>query len=267
MTNSQYHARAEISKSDLDLLARSPKLLKLKKDGLLQSEQTPSLLLGSVTHKLVLEPFSFDSEYAVAPLCDKRTKEGKEIIAEFERKSEGKTIITAEIYEKAKAMSEAVLSHGATNTFLSHGHAEGAYFGEMDGVAVKCKPDFYNPKLGLIIDLKTTDDASPAGFAKSIANYNYHVQCAFYSDILRNLGEKVSKFLFIAVEKKEPYEVAFYELDTEAIEKGRERYKSLLSLWRHCVDKGEFFGYGEFDGENYKPVRTLSLPVWKLNEF
>ena len=52
LTNKEYHARPEISKSDLDLLAKSPLHLKMKNE--LKSEPTKALLLGSAVHKLVL---------------------------------------------------------------------------------------------------------------------------------------------------------------------------------------------------------------------
>lgn len=266
MTNNEYHSRAEISKSDLDLLAKSPYLLKLKKDGKYQSEATPSQILGSAVHKLVLEKDDFINEFAIEPNCDKRTKDGKAEFEKFQSENQGKTILKADIFETAKIISECVLNMQSTANFLKYGKAEQSYFGEIDGVKVKCRPDFYNEKLGLIIDLKTTSDASPSGFSKSIANFNYHIQTAFYSDIMRSLDKKVNKFLFIAVETKEPFLVGFYELDLVAIDKGREKYKELLNLWKWCVENNNYFGYGDFKDGKFNPVKTLNLPTWKFYE-
>ncbi|MGG7074364.1 PD-(D/E)XK nuclease-like domain-containing protein [Campylobacter sp. 9BO] len=219
MTSKEYHSRPEISKSDLDLLAKSPLHLKLKHE--LKKEQTPSLLLGYVVHKLVLEPLEFESEFAIEPDCDKRTKDGK---------------------------------------------AEQAYFSELAGVAVKCKPDFFNESLGLIVDLKTTSDASAVGFAKSVASFNYHIQAAFYTDVMASLGKEVNKFLFIAVETKAPFMVGFYELDEAALDLGRKRYGELLELYKFCSGNNEWWGYANFDGKSIKAVQTLSLPAWKFYE-
>ena len=266
MTNAEYHARAEISKSDLDLLAKSPYLLKLKKDGLYKSEATPSQILGSPVHKLVLEPNDFINEFALQPMVDRRTKDGKAEFEKFQSENQGKTIITHELYETADIIREAVLNMQGTANFLKDGKAEQSYFSEIDGIKVKCRPDFYNENLGLIIDLKTTSDASPNGFMKSIANFNYHIQTAFYSDILRSLGKKVNSFLFIAVETKEPYLVGFYELDEVAIDKGREKYKELLNLWKWCVENNNYFQYGDFKDGKLNPVKTLNLPTWKFYE-
>ena len=266
MTNTEYHARAEISKSDLDLLAKSPYLLKMKKDGKYQSEASPSQILGSAVHKLFLERNDFINEFAIEPNIDKRTKDGKAEFERFQNENQGKIIIKADEFEKADLIAKSVLEMKATANFLKDGKAEQSYFSEIDGVKVKCRPDFYNENLGLIIDLKTTSDGSPNGFMKSIANFNYHIQTAFYSDIMRSLGKKVNNFLFIAVETKEPYLVGFYELDLAAIEKGREKYKELLNLWKWCVENNNYFQYGDFKDGKLNPVKTLNLPMWKFYE-
>ena len=75
LTNKQYHARPEISKSDLDLLARSPLHFKMKNE--LRSEPTKALLLGSAVHKLVLEPADFSNEFSVEPDVDNAPKRAK----------------------------------------------------------------------------------------------------------------------------------------------------------------------------------------------
>ncbi|QCD44091.1 PD-(D/E)XK nuclease-like domain-containing protein [Campylobacter mucosalis] len=263
MTNKEYHSRPEISKSDLDLLARSPLHFKMKNE--LKSEPSPSLLLGSLVHKLVLEPNDFDSEYAIEPTCDKRTKEGKAIYAKFLANLGDKVAIEQEQFKVANEIANEVLKM-SKEAFLSDGLAEQVYFGEIEGVKVRAKPDFYNEALGVVVDLKTTSDASANGFSKSVANFNYHVQNAFYTEILRQNGKAVNHFLFIAVETKKPYFVGFYELDNEAIELGVKRYTELLELYKFCLERNEWWGYSKKDGDEIKAVQTLSLPTWKFYE-
>ena len=74
MTNLEYHSRPEISKSDIDLMLKSMRHFKNK----VYEEPTPNMVLGSAFHKLVLEYDDFESEFAVMPNVDKRTKAGKE---------------------------------------------------------------------------------------------------------------------------------------------------------------------------------------------
>lgn len=264
LTNKEYHARPEISKSDLDLLARSPLHLKMKNE--LRSEPTKALLLGSAVHKLVLEPKDFSNEFSVEPDVDKRTKEGKAIYNDFLENLGDKTSLDIDTFGSAVEIANSVNSIKETAVFLRDGLAEQSYFGEINGVAVKCRPDFYNEKLGAVIDLKTTSDASATGFARSVASFNYHVQAAFYSDILRSLGKEVNYFLFIAVETKAPYFVGFYELDAAAIEQGRKAYLELLELYKYCKEHDEWWGYAKKDGDKIEAVQTLSLPAWKFYE-
>ena len=264
ISNKEYHARPEISKSDLDLLARSPLHLKMKNE--LKSEPTKALLLGSAVHKLVLEPKDFSNEFSVEPDVDKRTKEGKAIYNDFLENLGDKTSLDIDTFGSAVEIANSVNSMRETAIFLKDGLAEQSYFSEVEGVAVKCRPDFYNEKMGAVIDLKTTSDASPTGFARSVGSFNYHIQAAFYSDILRSLGKEVNYFLFIAVETKAPYFVGFYELDAAAIEQGRKTYLELLELYKYCRERDEWWGYAKKDGDKINAVQTLSLPTWKFYE-
>ena len=264
LTNKEYHARPEISKSDLDLLAKSPLHLKMKNE--IKSEPSDTLILGSAVHKLVLERKDFLSEFKIAPGADKRTKEGKAIHEEFLKKIGKKTPIKWSTIKTALKIAKKVNSMHETAEFLKDGLAEQSYFSEINGVAVKCRPDFYNEKIGAVIDLKTTSDASATGFARSVASFNYHVQAAFYNDILRSLGKEVNYFLFIAVETKAPYFVGFYELDAAAIEQGRKTYLELLELYKYCRERDEWWGYAKKDGDKIEAVQTLSLPTWKFYE-
>lgn len=260
-----YHARSEISKSDLDLLAKSPYHFKHKAE---LKEQTKALVLGSAVHKLVLEPADFLNEFIIEPQVDRRTKDGKACYQLFIDSSADKQILDPATYELAQQIANSVNSMRETAKFMRDGLAEQTYFGEIDGVPVRCRPDFYNENLGLVIDLKTTSDASAAGFAKSVANFNYHVQNAFYTDILRQNGKVVNNFLFIAVETKKPFMVGFYTLDEAAIEQGRITYQALLERYKLCLALGEWWGYARFEpqSERIEAIQTLSLPTWKFYE-
>ncbi|WP_052137678.1 PD-(D/E)XK nuclease-like domain-containing protein [Campylobacter sputorum] len=264
MTNKEYHARLELSKSDLDLLAKSPYHFKHKNE--LRQEPTKALILGSAVHKLVLENDDFDSEFIIEPSVDKRTKDGRAKYKEFLDNCNDRQIITEIDYLQAKEMSDSILYAKETAIFLKDGKAEQSYFGEINGVKVRCRPDFYNEKLGVIVDLKTTSDASKTGFMKSVANFNYHIQHAFYTDILRQNGKIVNHFMFLVVENKNPYLMGFYELDDIAVNFGREQYNKLLDLYKVCLERDEWWGYVNFNGEKIEAVQTISLPTWKFYE-
>lgn len=254
LTNDAYHAETEhLSSSKVKTLLDNPYLFLNPPE----REESPHFAIGSATHSLVLEPHKFNEEFAIAPECDRRTKAGKEAWAAFVEASAGRTVIADKDYEIAKSMADAITHNPYAQTLLQNGIAECSFFGEIDGVKVKCRPDYYREDKGLIIDIKTTDDASPDGFIKTIANYGYYIQAAFYLDVLDTLEKNARKFVFIAVEKKAPHMVGIYELDPISLEFGRSEYKRAFGILEQI---------GKYAEPTYKDivtgdvVQTLTLP-------
>jgi exodeoxyribonuclease VIII len=110
---------------------------------------------------------------------------------------------------------------------------------------------------GLIVDIKTTQDARAIEFAKSIFNFGYHNQVAFYQNgIMSKYGLFVPPpFLFVVIEKKEPIDVTFLLADDRIANFGIKENDILMSIYKECKDKNEWQGYDH-------SVRTVSLPAW-----
>jgi len=260
MTNKEYHAlTTHISNSGLSLVHKDTKKYwnKYLNPNRIEETQTPALLLGSAFHSLTLEPLKFVDEFAVLPEgIDRRSNAGKLAYAEFELKASGKGIINAETYRIIQAMKESVLGHKSAMRLLEAGVAEETFLYELDGVKCKCRPDFITVD-DIIVDLKTTADASPDDFTRSITTFRYHVQNAFYVDGVKAVTDKELKFCFIAVEKTEPYDVAVYYLNSQAVDKGREIYLKDLAIYKECLESGIWFT------DN---IMELNLPQWAYNQ-
>ena len=249
MTNEMYHSSTSLSKSSLDMILQSPYHFKYPK---VFKKDSPALIIGSATHKMVLEPDTFWEEFYTDDIIKGTTI--------------NKQHLKKEMYKQVKSMAESVLHIKESSIFLNNGVAEHSYFSEIDGVPVRCRPDYYNEELGIIVDLKTTEDASPVGFQQSIGKWNYHIQVAFYTDVMKSLGKKVNAFLFIAVEKKDPHLVGFYNLDDPSIDRGREKYKEALELYKYCVVTDNWWSYSNFNPvtKELNPIQTLTIPAWKF---
>lgn len=251
--NNEYHSRPEISKSGLDQIDRSPAHFQAYRQE--PREETASLRFGTAVHAAVLEPDAFERGYIPAPEgLDRRTKAGKEAWAALE--SSGKTILTLSEWSAIQRIGEAVRGHRAAAELLTEGEAELSFFSALEGVAVKCRPDWFRTD-GIVVDLKTTQDASASGFAKSVASYRYHVQHALYADLLESLGHRITAFVFVAVEKTPPYAVGVYELDPDAVVVGREAYQRNLDTYRRCLETDFWPAYSE-------AIEPLSLPRWAM---
>lgn len=252
LSNAEYHSLDAVGKSDLDLIAKSPAHWKYA-----VREETAAMKLGSAVHCAVLEPARFATEYTAAPECDKRTKAGKEAFQEFATAQAGKTVLSAEDAHLCKRMQESVLSHPRASDYLKRGQAEVSGLWKDDEFNVRCRMrvDWLTDE-SVLIDLKTTQDASPDAFAKSCATFRYHVQAAWYLDgYCQASNDLPMGFIFIAVEKTAPYAVALYELDARAIDYGRQLARRDLARYANAREFDVWPAYSD-------AVQSLSLPAW-----
>ena len=246
----QYHTDiSRVSKSGLDLINRAPALYyeRYLNPNASPQKETPALIIGSAAHCAVFEPAEFGKRYAVAPHCDRRTSQGKEIWANFLDNSKGLIPLDAESATMVERIMESVRGHRTAQYLLKDGIAEQPIYWNDEETEVDCKarPDWLTPD-NVIIDLKTTEDASPRGFAQSVKKYRYDVQAAFYSDGLEEAtGKPCNGFFFVAVEKHPPYLVGWYFIGNEDLKEARQKYKKNLMTYGFCKKSNIWHGYSE----------------------
>lgn len=250
----EYFAAAGVSNSDLREFERSPRhYLTHKKN--VQKEPTADQQLGKYLHMAVLETDKFTKNVIAEPIdYDGRQKRWKQWRAERCEKE----IITHEQAVKIYGMTMAILEHPTCKKIFSKGRAEICAFAEFvlgGRILRKCKMDWLPDHGNAIVDLKTTDDASPDGFAKSLANWKYYRQAAYYLDICKDLGMDREAFVFIVVEKEPPYAVALFNLDAEDIGIGRLSYIQLLQRFMECQEKNDWPAYPQ-------TIQTIKMPDW-----
>lgn len=264
LSNSGYHARPEVSSSQLKTILRSPAHFHAAYlSGAPKKEPSASMVLGSLTHTLFLEPEKYASEYIVAPSWDARTKEGKAIRDAFMAEADGKTVIAQGQLQAAQSMVSALCDH-AIREAMTGGHAEASIFYGDDATDLNCRirPDYHiapndDWQTGLIIDVKTTDDARPDAFARTCITYGYDLSAAMYcAGFMRHYGTtEPPLFLLLVVERDTPNAVACYECSPEMLAKGGEKYRRALALLAECHEKNEWPGYDS-------GIQLLNLPKW-----
>ncbi len=269
--NAIYHAdTSRIGKSGLDLVAKSPAhyYAQYLDPSRKRSKQTAAMFIGSAVHTAVLEPTEFLKRYVVmddrAKCAEiggknpKATTKYKDWVAEFEASNTGKDLLTNEEFAQCIAIKDAVYANPSAALLLEKGLVEERidFTHPVLGVACKIKPDFQSTNRGFIVDLKTTEDASPEGFAKSVWNYRYDVQAAFYSDGYQAAKGQVSNgFIFIAVEKSPPFAVGVYYVTPEIFDIGRKRYMKDLEVYKECLRTNTWPAFGD-------APQPLQLPGW-----
>lgn len=242
MSNSDYHSTPAVSKSTLSLVDKSINHWLYHK-----RKETPQMLLGSAAHAKLLEPASFNDEFIVGPNRSRSTNEWKD----FVEANPGKSVIHPKEMIRIMKMTAAVQTHPTANDliFESGAKPEVSVFGEDDdtGILVRVRPDQILEDDGLIIDLKTTADASAGwgGFPSSVRKFQYHVQHALYVDFCQKHYGRPFTFVFVAVETGDPFGVAVYTLDDDMVNRGREIYRSALDRVHDYAQNGGGTGYAE----------------------
>lgn len=258
-TNYQYHSGPGISKSQLDAIASgSPKHYwqKYLNPDREPEEPTPALVLGSAVHSAILEPDLFTSEFVGSPGFDRRTKAGKADYEAFAAENTGKTILTDDQMQTCLAIRDAVHTHPVAANLMRGGESEQSFYAidNDTGELIKCRTDYLVGDF--IIDVKTTDDASPSGFGKSAANYRYPVQVAWYWRVMEAaFGQHPPHWIFLAVEKNPPFALGIYFPDRADVQ------RAALAAQRdfmRIVDHRRANHWPDYGTE----ALPLTLPAW-----
>lgn len=256
-----YHQRVlgVVNKGALDQIAKTPAHYRAWVDGADDAPaETPALLFGRALHCLVLEPELFATEWAEQPdFGNLRTKAAREARDAWLAEHPGITLLSSDDWQRLHAMREAVLAHPVASALLDGGQAEATSVWTDPGTGLLCKArmDCWRPDIGVIGDLKSTVDASPAAFARAVANYRYHVQQAHYAAGAAAHGIEAPTFVFVVVEKTPPYAVCLYQLDDDAADRGDELRTRDLQRLDACLQADDWPAYPP-------AVNALSLPAW-----
>jgi len=244
----KYEDMPGIRRSELWKINKTPRHFRYEMDH--PSEPSPSLLFGILAHKMILEPDTFDSEFIVAPVVDKRTKEGKAIWSDFFDYCNDNNLepITAEDYVRIKDMAIAIRAHKTASQLLNGEHEKiFSWVDQMTDELCKVKVDCLTVYQGrkYIVDYKTTDSCEDGKFERACRKYGYKFQAGMYREgVFQNTLEQYG-FAFIAQEKTAPYTVRVYFCDEEFINEGYDQFRTLLGIYHNCKETGNWYGYGD----------------------
>ena len=266
MTPEEYHASDGLSNSMMTRLLRSPAHLKHYIDH--PDAPTPQMILGTQVHTALLEPDVFADLCVVGPYGPWTRKAAKDEIASMVDAGYNKSdILKPDVYDQIHDMVDSVLGNPSASLMIRSGRSEGkieeSLFWADPGTHVECKarvdciPAESSMYSNYLVDFKTTIDASPESFAKSVVNFGYHRQAYHYLSGWNSLHPEDQRkgFIIIACEKSPPYAVAIYEMSDQCMELGKHEVSSLLELYARC-DEDDVW-------ESYPPtVQMLELPAW-----
>lgn len=250
--NDEYHSSAGISRSGLMEFRRSPYHYQHKY--LVDSSPsmpTPAMIMGNLVHTMVLEPHKFDSEFVMRPEMDRRTNAGKQAFNAFTMTLAGRQSVTCEQVSEADAIQKAVMAQPMCEALLKDCKIEQSIYFTHEATGIQCKvrPDAWNNSI--VVDLKTTQDASYRAFQSSAFKFGYFLQAGMIHQGLSSIGLSLEKFVFMVVEKETPHAVALYVLDDEAIDYGVCRFNTLMERYAECLASENWPSFG---------LQVLSVP-------
>jgi exodeoxyribonuclease VIII len=262
LAESVYHSLNYMSASRLKVLS-SGTSLHLDHEIRNPREDSDDLMIGRALHTFVLRRLAFDSEFAVMPKVDGRTKEGKAAKEQFALEAAGKSVLTTDQAAQVEAMALSIAAHPEAYNLLRNlpGREEVSVFAEIYGIQSKSRMDRILDIDGsrVICDLKTVrDGAGRRDFERTVWTYNYGLQALMYSRMANAAGlGPISDFVFVAVEKKAPYAVACYRLRDEVLQAFGPRLDSLIAKYNDYLEAGPV---------GYTGIEDLAVPAWALRE-
>lgn len=236
LPETMYREHAGINFSTLKAIAQSP----LHYQHQLTAKHTPtaSMRLGTAVHSIVLTPDTFDLDVAVAPSVNRRTKAGKEEIAEFERVNANKVVITKDEFDTAQYIADSVAKcPHASNVLAAAPKREQMAlwnWGEDEAGAL-CKGKIDAHGEGLLVDLKTSADVNLNTVRHRLSSFHYDAQMAFYSAGLKACGNPIQQVIMVFVENTAPYGVTVVEVSQEWIELATRRCELWLKKVLDCT--------------------------------
>jgi len=256
ISNDDYHSSSGVSRSSLMAFKRSPfHYWHRYINGMHDSSdlQTQAMVVGNLIHTMVLEPNKFDDDYVVRPPMDRRTNAGKLAFNQFTAILAGRIAVTQEQVDEAEAIANVVRDNEMAQLLLDNCKVEQSIYFTHKHTGMQCKvrPDAWNGSV--VIDLKTTADASFRAFQSSAFKYGYFLQAGMIHQALESINIKMDKFVFLAVEKESPYALGIYLLDDEALDWGVNQFDFLMQSYSTCMEKNSWPGYG---------LQSLTLPAY-----
>lgn len=219
-------------------------------------------LIGTAVHTIVL---GTGAEIVEVPYDSFQGKAARAM--KREAIAAGMVPILSKRIPDVEYMAAALLGHPVAGGLLRGARTEVSAYAPIRGAAglmrrARADAIVEGPGGRIAVDVKTTDSVATADLEKSIWSYGYHAQDPWYRDVFADAGLPVDAFVFLFVEKSEPYEVRVVELPSSATDLGRAANQRALDTWVRCKQTGVWPGHAPV-------IHQIDVPRWayKQEEF
>jgi len=248
----------------------SAKHLRAALDGLFTGD-TRARKFGRAIHCRLLEPQEFSTRFLLAGKCEETIKsgarqgepcgkaagfyDGKMWFCGMHKKQHEGAMEPEEYVDRAEAercerIAEAVKAHPIVKLLRQHGGCEVTLIWERDGLPCKARLDKHITGAACpdtILDLKKCQPckADDRSLLRSIRDYAWDVQAAWYTDGAERVTGTRPHFAWIFMEDNEPFDVRPVWVSPAMLEIGRCKAQRGFDLFKWCLQTGRWPGYCE----------------------
>lgn len=263
----EYRADPAWSVSQVNLLPEQPELFygyHVAKPPLWERPATPNMDRGTILHACLLDGADLDAFIIPAHvLSSNGSRAGKAWQRWKETRGDDPCIKDSEADDLRQMIASVRAEPQAAKLLDAPGGVEVSLFAtdEPTGLRLKGRID----KLAklkdtlVVVDLKTTSDPTDRAFSRSLIDYGYHRQAAWYLDLVAGPDVPVDElppFVFICVRNEPPYECRVWELASSAIALGREKNREAL------IDLAKRLASDNWRGPQFNTIPLIDLPRW-----
>ncbi len=244
LPSEDYFRLPALSQSGLKALMKSPAHYHWASRHPNENSSTPAKTQGRDLHCAILEPERFLRTYARGPNVSKST-----LLWKNECANTDKILLKPDEYDLCMYINDSIQKNYSARELLgSPLDTEVTATWDYRGVPCRGRADAKLRDLGVLLDLKSAQDACKREAARSIKRYRYHWQAAWYLDGFNWAGpeREIEQFVFIFFEKLPPHGVGVYELSGEILDEGRRRREEGLDLYLACKETGVWPAYSEY---------------------
>jgi len=253
VTTAEYRAHPALNFSLAKHLLKSPAHFKAAQDE--EREETDAMRIGTLAHAMILEGKDLRDLYAIKPAgMSFATTEGKAWKA-----AQTLPILKEEDANMIPKAAQAIADNPhAAHILKQCQFRETPIIGTIMGVPCKALLDCHGTdgKEWVIMDLKTTTDASQRKFGYTVKDMDYDLQCVWYSTLLANVEQIETQpfWVWLPVEKSAPHANEIYTAE-DWIESGMRKMETVIDRFKECTASGKW-------PMPYHGITKLERPSW-----
>ena len=253
--------------SSLVNLRRSPMYYRWNLDN--PQPPTPAMILGTATHRLILEPDKIGDFAVWGTLEEEKVRRGN-VWNNFQALNKGAMIVTVAERDAMVGMAVGARKNLPIMKYANmYGDTEVCmvWTDKATGRLFKGRLDKVCPIHSIILDLKTTRDCHPYFFAKQTYGLGYYIKAYIYVSGYQTLIGTRPKFKWLAIDKKQPHESVVYRATPDVLSQGASDLDDILRTLDECEKTGTWPAAEQDETDLILPTYAITTEGELLEEF